>query len=130
MCGDSCGGGKINRTETTKVNYEMAKRYQTPEDMELQSLKSNMDVMNRRIEEILVILTGNQVYGVDGMKKDVRELKADVKNIKDEIADKKKREGFLSIKLETIPQKVAAILAFVAVLISVLQGIKTLFTPQ
>lgn len=106
----------------------MAKRYQSQEDMELQSLKSDMAVMNRRIEEILVILTGNSAYGVAGMKSDVKDLKTDVKNIKEEIEDKKKREGFLSIKLETIPQKIAAVLAFIAVFISVLQGIKTLFT--
>jgi hypothetical protein len=44
--------------------------------------------------------------------------------------DKKKREGFLSIKLDTIPQKIVAFVAFIAVIISIAQGLKTLFTQQ
>lgn len=115
----------------------MGKRPTQNEDMEMQSLRAEMQLMNKRMEEVMNILTGNPVYGLAGIKKDVHDLKSDVGNIKHDIEtmkrekdDEKKREGFLSIKLDTIPQKIVAIVAFVAVIISIAQGLKTLFTQE
>jgi hypothetical protein len=115
----------------------MGKRPQNNDDMELQALKSEMQLMNKRMEEVMNILTGNPVYGLAGIKKDVHDLKSDVGNIKHDIEEikrqddeKKKREGFLSIKLDTIPQKIVAFVAFVAVIISIAQGLKSLFNQM
>lgn len=115
----------------------MGKRPQSNEDMELQALKSEMQLMNKRMEEVMNILTGNPVYGLAGIKKDVHDLKSDVGNIKHDLEEMKRRDaeekskaGFLSIKLDTIPQKIVALVAFIAVIISIAQGLKTLFTQE
>lgn len=102
--------------------------------MEIQALKSGMETLNRRMEEVITILTGNSVYGVNGVKHDVSELKKtvhkieiDIETIKRETIEREKNRAFLSIKMETIPQKLAAVVAFLAVALSVFQGIKALF---
>lgn len=109
-----------------------------PDDMDMETLRREMSIINRRMEEIITILGGNSAYGVRGMRLDMSELKNEVDGIKKQIEqiqreniERKKGEGFLNIKLDTIPQKVAAVVAFLAVLISIFQGLKSLFTvPQ
>lgn len=115
----------------------MAKRFQNDDDMDLEAIKSQMSALNRRMDEVLTILVGNSSYGVKGMRSDVSDLKTSLINIKTEVEniqrdakEKQRNEGFLNIKLETIPQKVAGVVAFLAVLISIIQGFKSLFTEQ
>jgi hypothetical protein len=115
----------------------MGKRPQSNEDMELQALKSEMQLMNKRMEEVMNILTGNTVYGIVGIKKDVHDLKSDVQNIKVDIEgmkreeiERQKKAGFFSIKLDTIPQKIAAIVTFLVLLLTAIHTIKQIFiTP-
>jgi seryl-tRNA synthetase len=114
----------------------MAKRTSNYNDMDVATLRSEISTLNRRMEEVITILGGNSAYDVKGMRSDVKDLKADVSNIKVKIetiekenVEREKKEGFLSIKLDTIPQKIVAFMAFIAVFISVVQGIKSLFAP-
>lgn len=112
----------------------MAKNSKEDHDMELHALKSEMATISRRVEEVITILGGNSAYGLTGMKSDFRDLKTEVHNIKQEIEkikrqdeEEKKRENFFSIRLDTLPQRIIAFVAFIAVLISIAQGFKSLF---
>lgn len=113
----------------------MAKRPMQHDDgMEIQALKSEMVTLNRRMEEVITILTGSSVYGITGIKSDVKHLKENVEKIQDEIekmkrdeVDRQKRQGFFSIKLDTIPQKIVGWVAFLSVLLALIQSIRSLF---
>lgn len=99
--------------------------------MELQALKSEMAIMNRRMDEVITILGGNSAYGLTGMKSDFRDLKSDVQNIKQEIEKIKKQEADRwSVPLKTIPQKVVAAVAFLALILTTIQAIKDMLQPQ
>jgi len=100
----------------------MAKR-QKPiynEDMEMQSLKSEMVTMNKRMEEVITILGGNSSYGVKGMRAEVKELREEVQKLKD-VESKR-----WSIPIKTVPQKVIAIISGLALLLTIFQNIKQL----
>ena len=112
----------------------MAKQFHS-NNVELQALRSEIAAMNKRMEEVIIILSGNSTYGVAGVLKDFKELKSDVHSINGEIGDikdeieKMKRAEIdaWSIPLKTIPQKIAAIVAFITMLISIVQGVRSLF---
>lgn len=106
------------------------------EDMDMETIRHEIKTLNSRMTEVLTILGGSAAYDVKGMRSDVRELKSDVNNIKLDIEkmkrediEKEKNRAFLSIKLETIPQKIVGFVAFVSVLLALIQSLKTLFTP-
>lgn len=113
----------------------MGKQLKSNEDMEISKLHDDMGTLKRQMGEVILILGGSAAFDYKGMRADVRELKTDVSNIKGEIEKIKRQDeeertkrSFLSIRLETIPQKIVAMFAFIAVLISIIQGIKSLFT--
>lgn len=105
------------------------------DDMDMDTIRREISTLNARMTEVITILGGSSAYGVAGMKSDVRDLKKDVLEIKDEMAklkreteEKEKKQGFLNIKLDTVPQKIAGLVAFAAVLLTMIQSLKTLFT--
>lgn len=112
----------------------MAKRLVS---MEVKTIHNDLNILKKQMGEVILILGGSASFDYKGMRADVKDLKVDVSNIKDEIekikrqdqAEKTKR-SFLSIRLDTIPQRIVAIVAFIAVLISIFQGIKSLFHHQ
>jgi hypothetical protein len=100
------------------------------EDMELKALRSEMTIMNRRMDEVITILGGNSAYGLTGMKSDFRDLKLDVNNIKQEIEKIKKQESDRwNIPLKTIPQKIVAAVAFLALILTTIQSVKDMLNP-
>jgi predicted nucleic acid-binding Zn-ribbon protein len=105
------------------------------DDMEIKTIHEDLTTLKRQMGEVILILGGSASYDYKGMRADVRELKTDVSNIKVEIEkmkrddiDKEKESSFVRIKLKTIPQKIAAILAFLAVALTVIQNLREMFT--
>jgi hypothetical protein len=114
----------------------MAKRPHE-DDMDMETIRREISTLNNRMSEVLTILGGSAAYDVRGMRADVKDLKNDVIQIKNEMekikreaTDREKQRGFLSIKLETVPQKIAGFVAFIAVILTMLQSLKTLFTQE
>lgn len=115
----------------------MAKRQSHEEDPDMETLRREMSTLTRRMEELITIIVGNSSYGVVGIKNDFRDLKTDVQTLKSEIEkmkrdneDREKRQGFISIKLETIPQKIVGLIGFAGIVLTIIQSIKTLFTQE
>lgn len=113
----------------------MGKRYNG--DMDMETVRQEIKTLNIRMTEVLTILGGSSAYDVKGMRQDVKDLKGDVSNIKIEMEKMKredlerdKKQGFLSIKLETIPQKIVGLITFIAVLLTIIQSLKGLFTQS
>ena len=111
----------------------MAKRRTDP-DMDMDTVRQEIRNLNTRMSEVLTILGGSSAYDVKGMRQDVKDLKSEVSEIKIEMekmkrenVEREKRRGFLSINIETIPQKIAAFIAFLAVFLSVFQNLKQMF---
>lgn len=112
----------------------MGKRLQH-DDMDMETVRREIGVLNERMKEVITILGGSSAYDVKGIRADVKDLKFDVLEIKKEMErlkreteDKEKKQGFLSIKLETIPQKIAGFVAFAALVLTLIQSLKTMFT--
>jgi hypothetical protein len=105
----------------------MAKRIDN--DTKLQALSDHLQIIARRQEEVFNILGGNSSYGVKGMNADVKDLKTDIANLKIEIEKMKKeeRERF-SIKFETIPQKIVALVAFLALIFTIIHNFKEIMS--
>ena len=115
----------------------MAKRQLHDNDPDVETLRREMATLNRRMEEVITILGGNSAYDVKGVRSDVKDLKTDVAIIKDDLekmkrenSDREKRQGFIAIKLETIPQKIVGVIGFVALVLTLIQSLKTLFTQE
>lgn len=107
----------------------MAKRPIHHEDMELQALKQEMATMTRRVEEVITILGGNSAYGLTGMKSDFKDLKVEVQQIKQEIENIKRNEAYRwSVPLKTVPQKIVAVVAFLALLLTIVQTFKDIMS--
>lgn len=115
----------------------MGKRLSNDGEYEdMQTLRRDIQMLNTRMEEVLIILGGNSSYGVKGIRSDFNELKTDVQNIKAEIKamkeedkERDRKSAFFSVKLETIPQKIAGIFAFIIMVLTVVQSLRTLFSP-
>lgn len=111
------------------------------EQMELQALRNEMSVMNKRMEEVITILGGNSSYGVKGVRSELKELTAQVKELEKQFKDQvfaleEKFEKIeqqeierWSIPLKTLPQKVVAVIAFLALLLTIVNNVKSLLTP-
>lgn len=105
----------------------MAKKNKNRDNMEVAALKSEMVLLNKRMEEVITILGGNSTYGVPGMQTDVRALKKELDTVKQDIVQMKKQEAERwSIPIKTVPQKIVAAVAFLALILSVAQGVKDL----
>lgn len=106
-------------------------------DPDVEKLRREMASLNKQMEEVITILVGNSSYGVIGIKNDFRDLKNDVQTLKQEIekmkredTDRERRQGFISIKLETIPQKIMGLIGFIGIVLTIVQSVKTLFTQE
>lgn len=115
----------------------MAKRVRSNDDMDMEAVRQEIKNLNTRMSEVLTILGGSSAYDVKGMRQDVKDLKSDVSNIKVEMekmkretVEKEKKRNFISINTETIPQKIGAFIAFVAVFLTVIQTMRDLFFKQ
>lgn len=96
-------------------------------DMEIKTLHADLGVLKKQVDEVIFLLGGSASMDYKGMRADVRELKTDMSNIKEDI-DKIKRKDAdrFSIKLETVPQKIVAVIAFVALILTVVQNVREL----
>lgn len=111
----------------------MAKQNKSNADMELHTLKTEISLLTKRMEEVITILGGNSSYRLKGIVVEFSELQKDIVDIKKDIAEMKQQDKERwSIPLKTVPQKVAAVVAFLAILLSMFQSIKSLLTatPQ
>ena len=120
-------------------------------DMEIGTLKSEISTLNKRMEEVITILGGNSSYRVKGIvtefsevQKDIVEIRKDISaikqlefaetqsdiiKIKNDIAEIKQQEKERwMFHLKTIPQKIIGLIAFLALIISMIQGIRSLLT--
>lgn len=116
----------------------MGKRPQhtNQDDMDFQSIKDQIKELDAHMKEVLFILGGSASYEFKGMRSDVRDLKqevinikAEMKNMKDEDKERDRKSAFFSVKLETIPQKIVGIVAFIIMVLTIVQSLRTLFTP-
>ena len=115
----------------------MAKRQSNDGEYEdMHTLRRDIQMLNTRMEEVLIILGGNSSYGVKGIRADfnelktvVQNLKAEIKTMKEEDKERDRKSAFFSVKLETIPQKIAGVFAFIIMVLTVVQSLRTLFTP-
>jgi hypothetical protein len=105
------------------------------DDMDMETIRREISTLNNRMTEVLTILGGSAAYDVRGMRADVKDLKNDVIQIKNEMekikreaTDRESRRNFLNLK--TVPQKVAGFVAFLAVILTMIQSIRALFTVQ
>lgn len=113
----------------------MAKRTKQSEDMQLvtihqdlKTLKNRVDTMVGLVDDIKTIVGGSAALDFKGIRGDVRDLKTHVLTIDEEIEKIKKIEADRwSLQIKTLPQKVAAVMAFLVLLISMVSGIKGLF---
>lgn len=112
-------------------------KHPTNDDLELEAIRTEIRILNKRMEEVITILGGNSAYDVKGIRADVKDLKTAVQKIEEEIEDMKREDeerdmkrAFFSIKLETIPQKIVGIVTFIIMLLTILQSIRTLFNPK
>lgn len=113
----------------------MAKRTKQLSDMELttihqdiKTLKSRVDVIGERVEDVITIVGGSAALDYKGIRGDVRDLKGKVIIIDEKIMKIERIEADRwSVPMKTIPQKVVALMAFLALLISMINGIKGMF---
>lgn len=105
------------------------------EDMEPDQIRQDLNQLKVQMNEVLTLLGGSASYEFKGMRADVRELKIDMGTIKLELAkmkqeaiEKERDSNFLRIRLKTIPQKLAAILAFGLMLLTIFKTIQDIFT--
>jgi len=109
----------------------MAKR-QRPKnnpDVELSTLKSEIITLNKRMEEVITILGGNSSYRVKGILFEFSETQKDIVEIKKDIAEIKQQEKERwMFHLKTVPQKIIAVITFIAILLSISGSIKSLLT--
>lgn len=105
----------------------MGKRLRDSDDMEITTIHNDLNTLKKQMSEVILILGGSASYDYKGMRADVKELKTDVSNIKTEIEKIKREQGWLNIKLSTIPQKIVATVAFLSILLTLAQGIKSFF---
>jgi len=104
----------------------MAKRPYN-KDMEIKTIHDDLNGLKKQMGEVLLILGGSASYDYKGMRAEVKELRVDVTNIKVDIEKIKREQGWLNIKLSTIPQKIVATVAFLSILLTLAQGIKSFF---
>ena len=104
--------------------------------MELTQLRRDVNELTKRVGEVITILGGSASYDFKGMRADVRDLKtdsqqmkADLEKFRREYEDEKRKRSFLWIKMDTIPQKVAAAVTFVILILTAIGTIKDLLTP-
>jgi predicted nucleic acid-binding Zn-ribbon protein len=109
----------------------MAKR-SNKEDMEI---ARDLETLKTQMKEVLFLLGGSASYEYKGLREDVKDLKrtaidlnGKVDKLEKEYREDKKNSSFLSIKYDTIPQKVAAAITFLVVLLTAINSIVSLFT--
>ena len=106
----------------------MGKRLANDDDMEMNRLHDDMSTLKKQVSEVLTLLGGSAAYDYKGMRAEFRELKSDVAFIKDEMEKiKKKDSDRFTLKLETVPQKIVAAVAFLALILTVVQNVRELF---
>ena len=110
--------------------YLMTKRLANHDDMEINRLHDDISILKKQVSEVITLLGGSASYDYKGMRAEFRELKDDVSTIKEEL-EKMKRKDLerFSIKLDTVPQKVVATIAFLALILTVVQNVRELFQP-
>lgn len=85
----------------------MGKRVKT-DSMEIHAIKEVLTTINKRVEELIIQLTGNSTYGVKGIKAELKEVKEEVHKIKLEMDDMRRAKGWISVK--SLQSKVAAVI--------------------
>jgi hypothetical protein len=100
------------------------------DDMELSTIKSEMQLMNKRVEELLTMVGGNSSYGVKGIRADVKELSTKVSAIESELEKiKRLNTDWWNTPIKTIPQKIAMVIAFLVMLFTLFGSVKDLLKP-
>jgi hypothetical protein len=108
----------------------MGKRLKSMDDMEVQTLHSDLEILKRQMDEVILLLGGSAAMDYKGMRAEVKELKIDVTSIKEDINKMKRKDADrFSIKLDTIPQKIAAAVALLALILTVVQNVRELLKP-
>lgn len=98
--------------------------------MEVQTLHSDLEILKRQMDEVILLLGGSAAMDYKGMRAEVKELKIDVTSIKEDINKMKRKDADrFSIKLDTIPQKIAAAVALLALILTVVQNVRELLKP-
>lgn len=97
------------------------------DNMEIKTLHTDLIALKKQVDEVIFLLGGSASMDYKGMRADVRELKIDVAAVKEDIVKiKRKDEDRFSIKLETVPQKVVAVIAFLALILTIVQNVREL----
>lgn len=99
----------------------MGKRLANYDDMEIQSIKSELTTLNKRMEEVVTLLSGNSSYGVKGIRAEVKEVKEDVHKIKVEVEQLKKDRAFISFELKTLPSRIGAFIILLGTIITIVK---------
>ncbi len=108
----------------------MGKRVRDINDMEVQTLHSDLEILKRQMDEVILLLGGSAAMDYKGIRAEVKELKIDVSSIKEDINKMKRKDADrFSIKLDTLPQKIAAAVALMALILTVVQNIRELLKP-
>jgi len=99
-------------------------------DMEMQTLHDDMGTLKKQMSEVILLLGGSAAMEYKGIRAEVKELKIDVASIKEDINKMKRKDADrFSIKLDTLPQKIAAAVALLALILTVVQNVKELLKP-
>jgi uncharacterized protein YukE len=107
----------------------MGKRLAKDYNMEIAKIHEDLSGLKKQVDEVLFLLGGSAAYEYKGMRAEFKELKEAVGTVQTEIEKIKKVEADRwNLSLKTVPQKFAAVFAFVALVISMVSGIKELFT--
>lgn len=103
-------------------------------DMEIQALKSDMSLLTKRVEELMMMISGNKIYGFTGIKEDITSLKLDMQKVKDEMAEIKKDnaerdkfKGLFVFNPKTFLQKVITIVTILLGLSSIIRNVLDVF---
>ena len=108
----------------------MGKRLSNYDDMEIQAIKSDLTTLNKRVDELIILLTGNSIYGVKGIKADVAHLKDEVHKIKVDVENMKRDKGMISIKLDTLPSRIGAFIILFGTLITMVKTLMDILSGQ
>lgn len=97
----------------------MGKRPKEYEDMEVSQLRNDLNKLSTIVVEMKTILGGSAGLDYKGMMANVRDLKADVANIKLEIEEIKRSKSFVNLK--TLQSRFVAFVVLLSVIVSVVK---------